>query len=378
MKWLVFNTLGDKLLPFGYNASIRIAYTLNINVVSATIGKSIYLLEENSKKFTFESKMRFLLDISKSSPDFELYKKGIDTVKVLTKIKNKNSQIIVSINQMKSSLLTFYEAESEQIFDAFEQQYGIRTLGKLLNDDHFYYYNYGIENDLKIDPEVLKNTEFLQLLLPDPEKGMPLFFISFQDIEKKEILPFIFHKSESLKAEKQDAFYADDSCVFPYINTFTDIELSIARTQLKEPAREFREKIEQWAQVCYDNPNSNKGLEFFRKNIKNWLPSTKDLPLKSAVVKNSASTSFNQLQSQLLIGEAPIEKIWELYLQSKTINQETYDALIIAKKEQAPKFDGRWPVIIFKCIDENVDFIIKPETTSEPEVVSIRKTISLD
>lgn len=376
MKWLVLNTLGDKLLPFGYNSSIRIAYTLNINVVSANIGKAIYPLEENSKEFTFESKMRFLLDISKSSPDHELYKKGVDTFKVLTKIKNKNSQIIVGLNQIKSSLITFYEAETERLFNAFEQQYGIRTLNKLLNDDYFYYYYSGIEKDLKIDPKILTNTKILQLLLPDPEKGMPLFFISFQDLEKKEILPFIFHNSESSEAEKQDAFYADESCVFPYIAAFTDIELNIARTQLKEPAREFREKIEQWAQVCYDNPNSNKGLEFFRKNIKNWLPSTKGLPLESDVIINSAATSFNQLQSQLLIGEAPIEKIWELYLESNTINQETYDALLIEKKEQAPKFDGRWPVIIYKCLEKNHDFV--KNTKIEAEVTSVRKTISLD
>ena len=95
MRWLVLNVLGDNLLTFGYKASIRLAYILNINVVSANIGKAIYLLEEESKYFTFESKMRFLLDITKSSPDYELYKKGVDTFKGLSKIKNKNAQIIV-------------------------------------------------------------------------------------------------------------------------------------------------------------------------------------------------------------------------------------------------------------------------------------------
>ena len=376
MRWLVLNVLGDNLLTFGYKASIRIAYILNINVVSANIGKAIYLLEEESKDFTFESKMRFLLDITKSSPDYELYKKGVDTFKGLSKIKNKNAQIIVGINKIKSSLLVFFEGESQRIFNAFEEQYGIRTFNKLLNDDHFYYYYSGIEKDLKIDPKILTNTKIFQLLLPDSEKGMPLFFITFQDIENNKILPFAFHKSESKEAEMLDNFYADESCVFPFLNAFTDIELNIARTQLNEPAREFREKIEQWAKVCYDNPNSNKGLEFFRKNIKNWLPSTKNLPLESAVLQNSAATSFNQFQSQLLIGEAPIEKIWELYLKSKTINQDTYDALVTAKKEQPAKFEGRWPVILYECLEKNHDFINKPAV--ETEIISVRKTISLD
>jgi hypothetical protein len=47
------------------------------------------------------------------------------------------------------------------------------------------------------------------------------------------------------------------------------------------------------------------------------------------------------------------------------------------KEEQKPKFDGRWPVVIynfaeFAKIDE------APQNNENQQVVSVRKTISLD
>ena len=378
MKWLVLNTLGDKLLPFGYETSIRIAHVLNIHVASIGIDEDFYSLEEDSKKFDFNTKMDLLLNISRTSPQYDSYNKIIQDLKQFNKLKNKSSKLIGAYSKMKAMLLKIYEGELGLIIENGNTLYSIKELNKLVNKGTLYFYNAGAEKDLKDYPDILTINQILQLILPDPEKGNPLFFLNLHNFDEYDFSTAQIYKSDSKEAEKKGLYYADESLIFPNINILTDVELDIAKKELDQKSKEFKDKIEQWAQICYDNPNSNKGLEYFRKNIKKMLASTKNLPEESAVIKNNAITTFNRLQSQILIGELPIDLIWMMYYKSDVIDEETYDSLLKIKAEQTPKFDGRWPVVIFKCIDKNVEFTKKPETTSEPEVTSIRKTISLD
>ena len=71
--------------------------------------------------------------------------------------------------------------------------------------------------------------------------------------------------------------------------------------------------------------------------------------------------------------------IWKIYLDTETISQEIFDKLLEIKKEQAPKFDGRWPVAFIKAIkEEEVLEEENEDTNSETAIKSVRKSISLD
>ena len=80
MRWLVLNTIDDNLLPYGYQTSIKIAYVLNVTVVSVGIGEYLYNLEENAKNYTFEAKIRLLLELCSEEEQLR-FADGIQKIK---------------------------------------------------------------------------------------------------------------------------------------------------------------------------------------------------------------------------------------------------------------------------------------------------------
>ena len=63
-------------------------------------------------------------------------------------------------------------------------------------------------------------------------------------------------------------------------------------------------------------------------------------------------------------------------MRSNTISQETYTALMKVKTDDYPKFEGRWPIVFYKLIDNTQNYL-----TDEPQnndIQSVRKSISID
>ena len=370
MRWLVLNTIDDNLLPYGYQTSIKIAYVLNVTVVSVGIGEYLYNLEENAKSYTFEAKMRLLLELCAEEEQLR-FADGIQKIKDFNKLKNKPSKLIGPIIKLKFLLINIYDGESEYFFKTLQINYELRTLKKILHPEQFYYYPKSAQpNEADLGNFTLE--------LPDPENGIPIFFLTVQDYSNKDLLSFEIFKSTSKNAEELNNCYAEESCKFPIMALLVGNDLRNMRADLEKPSKEFREKIEAWAQVCYQNPNSKEGLLYFRKHLKKWLNSTKKLPLKSRMLKG-IDNDINNLRSEILIGEMPIEKIWQLYLNGNTITQKSFDTLLQYKSDHTPKYDGRWPVVIFKCLDTNFKLLFpKDEIKEESTNLSVRKTISLD
>lgn len=371
MRWLVLNTIGDNLLPFGYHTSIKIAYVLNITVVSVGIGEYIYNLEENAKDYTFEAKMRLLLDLC-SEEEYQGFEEGIKKIKDFNKLKNKPSKLIGPFIKLKSTLIKIYEGQSEFFFKTLQINYELSSLKKILHPEQFYYYPKSAQiNEADLGQYTLE--------LPDPEKGIPIYFLTVQDFSNKDIIAYEMFNSTSKKAEELSNCYVEESCKFPIMAILGGNDLRNIRTELEKPSKEFREKIETWAQICYQNPNSNQGLLYFRKHLRKWLNSTKKLPLKSWMLKGF-DKEINNLKSEILIGEMPIEKIWQLLLDGNTINQKIFDTLLQYKLDHTPKYDGRWPVVLFKCLDTNYKLVHSKIGKEEEKAtnLSVRKTISLD
>lgn len=370
MKWVVLHTLGDNLLPFGYHNSIKIAYALNIQVVTIGIGEHLFNLEEDSKHYTFEAKMRLLLDLCPES-EYDGYREGIERIKAFNKLRNKPSQLIVAFTKLKTTLLSIYDEGSSLFFETIQISHEIRTLKKILEPDTFYYYPRALLTD-----EI--ETGFFKLEFPDPEKGLPLFFLTIHDQTNNELLADKIFRAADKEAEKLENSYAEESCGFPFMLFNPENELRSIREELEQPSREFRTKIEAWAQWCYKHPNTNEGLMYFRKHLKKWLSGTKTLPSKSKTLKK-LGTAKSSLKSQIWIGEMPIQKVWELFYNCQTIDKEFFDSLLELKSEQSPKYHGRWPVIIYKYLDPNHLFLNPNAEEKNEEVrLSVRKTISLD
>lgn len=376
MKWLIHQNISSDTATFSYCNSAKITYLLNLKLVSIGLDEAIYFIVEGAEKMSFDDKLKYLLGANASN--HEEYQSLVDSKQALkdfAKSKNKSSKLIVSANILKKKISENFRENIKNKFDLVSRLYHLDTLKELIDNETFYFYRNTDKTLVDSNNNFVFLNEILQLDLPDPENGNPMFFLS--NYKNNGVLMDIdFLNATDKNAEDKNNFYGEESYVFPMMNSLTSNELMSTRKELANTTLQFREKLEEWATICYSNPNTNLGLDFFRTNLQSLLQSTKNDVLKNPFLQNVSSLTQKNLEFQIVIGEAPIEKIWELHLVSKTIKQEVYDNLMKIKTEQYPKFEGRWPVVFIKPTDDALTYM--NDVTENDGVQSVRKSISLD
>jgi hypothetical protein len=375
MKFIVFQNINAVVSNEGYCNSIKICYFLNVNVASLGIDEMVYFGFESSKKFPFHQKMKHLKNMLETDEDRVSINTAIENVKESSKLKNRSSQQIIATTKLKKNLEVIFDTRIEQFNLMLDDKFDIERLKPLINENTFYFYS-TLETDSKNSYVVsVSIPEILRLQLPDPEKGNPLFFLNIEYLGGEKILDFNIFSANDPAAENKDNFYGVDSFTFPILEMLSSYELIAVRNQLEEPTREFREKMEEWASICYENPNTNLGLAFFKKHLQQLLSSYENKAYESPIINNALGLTNKKSITQIIIGEAPIQKIWEIYKISNTITDEVYDDLLKVKATQFPKFEGRWPVVILKSLFTDQD---EDDSEENQTVKSIRKSISLD
>lgn len=376
MKWIVFQSIDSKVAPVNYSASIKIAYLLNQKVVSVGLDSGFYFFIESTTKLPIIKKIEHLLEINKDEPHTcKILLESKESIKLYNKIKSKSSKHIVLISKIKTTIELAYKEFQEDYIKYIDNKYNQTQLKELIDNEIFYFYKSNSDKSNTATNKSDLETDVLQLNLDDSENGNPLFFISNSSGEGT-VMDVNFLDPNDKNAEDKTTFYGEASYIFPFLNALSSAELISTRKDLEKTTQEFRDKIDEWATICYTNPNTNLGLEYFRKVLQPYLQKSKEEILENPFMKNVSSVTHKNLESQIIIGEAPIEKIWKLYLDSETISQEVYDNLMKIKSEDYPEFEGRWPIVFFK-LTENAEKFLKDETINDG-VKSVRKSISLD
>lgn len=377
MKWIVFQNLDTKLDIICYPNSMIIAYILNFNVISCGMDDLVYNFCEFGKKMKIESKVTHIIQDSLTSDveNHEVYSEIQDAIKYYNSTKNKSSKQIVAFNVMKKRIEVIHESVIAKTYEKLDAMYNITTLKALVDDKTLKIFD---NNNFNTEREYLKSemiTDILQLKFPDLDTDHSLFFISNFHKEKT-LMDIDFLNPQDIDAKDKTKFYGETSYTFPTFDGLSSNELISIRKSLDATTSEFRKKIETWASICYTDPNTNLGLDYFIKEVQPYLQSTKKDILESSLLQNTSLLTNKNLESQIIIGEAPIEKIWELYLVTNAITQEIYDDLMKIKTAEFPKFEGRWPVVFFTPTEAAKKFMT--EERQNDGVQSVRKSISLD
>lgn len=379
MKWHVFNTGSDHSVKNSYKNAITIGYLLNFNVISVGMSYKLYSLEEDSEFFSFESKMRLLADMLEDSELNETILNGIKCTKDYLKTKNKTVQQIVAYKNLKDTLLKIYKTNTEILFKTLNITHGFESFRKILTKDNYYFNSHWGGND-KTHSTTFAMKKILQLDFPQSENESSLFIINDFINSEEEINAFLFYSSINNEAKKTNEVYLEELCSFPEVYEMSVTELKKAKNQLEEPTKILLNSINQWAYLCHQNPSTTKGLTYFKKEIKPLLATAKNLCYESTIIKNHFKKEpLNTIQ--IFIGEAPLEKIWDIYFAAGIIREVSFQKLVALKKEQNPKHKGRYPIIYIKNLNSEAIKKNKSESETVPEentVVSVRKTISID
>lgn len=377
MKWIVFQNIESKQEGICYPNSMLIAYILNFKVIGCGMDDLVYNFCEFGKKMKIESKIDFIVkdSLKHDLKNYEIFLELQKTIKEFNKSKNKSSKQIVSFNLLLKRVESIHENVLARINLKMELMFKIPTLKALVDNKNFKildHNNFNLERKYS-KPEMI--TDILQLKLPDLDTDYSLFFLSNFHRENT-IFEIDFLNPQDIRAKDKTTFYGETSYTFPSLEGLSTTELIASRASLETLTLEFRKKIEAWATICYTNPNTNLGLDYFIKEVQPYLQSTKNDILESPLLQNTSILTNKNLESQITIGEAPIEKIWELYLISNTITQELYDDLLKIKTKEFPKFEGRWPIVFFKPTKAAIKYMT--DERQNDGVQSVRKSIALD
>lgn len=376
MEWLVFQNANSDLAPLNYYNSIKIAYLLNSTVISIGFDETSYFFCELGEKMSINFKIDHLMAASASNRrEYEIFANSKEALKKFDKLKHKSSKLIVANAKMKKTIETAFTSFQKSKYDTFSTIFHLSILKNLLDNRIFHFY---CSKDFNLADTAGSSDlfcEILQLNFTDTKKEKPIFFLSYLKKDGS-IIEIDFLNPIEISAEDRNNFYGEVSYTFPLLDSLSSKELFSLRKELEKTTVEFREKLQEWVSICYTNPNTNLGLDYFRKELQPFLKSTKNDILKNPLLHNTSILTNKKSESQIIIGEAPIEKIWELYLISNTITQEIYDGLMKIKTEEFPKFEGRWPVVFFKPTEEAIKYM--SEERQNDGVESVRKSISLD
>jgi hypothetical protein len=376
MEWIIFQHLNSTISASNYYNSIKIAYLLNFKIASIGIDDSIYYLSNLKDNLTIDTKLEYLINENDISDDYQQYLIEVkQSYNALTKIKYKSSKENILLNTTKKWVENAFIVYQNYHVDIIGKAFDIARLKELLAVNIFYFYfnNDGTSSSCTINNEV--QLEVLMMTLNEEEEEHFVLFLSNYNIEGVDV-DVEFLNPMDKKAEDKNNFYGEISYTFPLLDSLSSTELILTRNNLEKTTLAFREKINEWASICLANPNTNLGLEHFKKELQPFLKSTQNEILKNPLLQNVSSLTNKKLESQIIIGEAPIEKIWKNFLNSKTISQDVYDDLMKVKTEQFPRFEGRWPIIFYKLTDDALKEI--NEETENDGVQSVRKSISLD
>ena len=376
MEWLIFQSIESEVETRNYFDSIKIAYLLNLKIASFGNDDLCYFFSELTENSSIKTKLNYLISSSDNFPEEkEMFLWIQESFKQYAKIKHKSSKEITHYKGQKKLIEDCFKNYQKEYSEILDKKFQLSKLKDLLDEKFFYFYHNpdGTTSNSTYNEKV--QLDLLQLKLNEPEEELSLFFLSNYK-EEDVVMEIDFLTPMDKEAENQNLFYGTKSYTFPILDSLSTTELISTRKDLEKSTHDFRKKIKEWATICYANPNTTKGLEYFRKEMQPLLESTQNDILEVKRLQQISLNTQKKLESQIIIGEAPIEKIWELYFSSKTITQEVYDNLIKIKLEEFPKYEGRWPVIFYMLTKNTVNYI--NSETENGGLRSVRKSISLD
>lgn len=381
MQLIVYHDAPATVSARGYNASVKIAYLLAEVTYLVGIEYPMFKMQEMFKMFTLKQKIDFLKHNGPQGEHYVNYFEIEMEIKNYNKTKNKSSIAIVAFKKLIKSVETIFEVVSEEHAENMDKTFGVKTISQLID---FKKIGFFATPDSFPEPEKLVTYEnILSMNFPafyteegeDEEIDNPLFIINMEQLDGYEKIDIDLIPCDTVAAENVENVYGEKGFVFPRMGNLTANEMKTIDSQMTESLVEIRGKIEEWAKICYEKPNSIDGLLYFRATLNPMLKKSEQQMFDNPILKNTSDSIFNSSESQLIFAQMPIYQIWNLYKKTLNITPELFNHLLDLKQKESPKYEGRWPVLLLVPIapHESKNIIAEEEI-----VKSVRKTIKLD
>jgi hypothetical protein len=380
MQLIVYHDVPAAVSPRGFNACVKISYLLAEVTYLVGIEYPMFRLDEVFKRFTLKQKIDYLKRNSTQGEDEINYFELEMDIKNYNKSKYKSSKSIVAFKILMRTVESAFDAMAEEYIEKMDMTLGLKTISELIDFQRIGFFAIPESNP---EPEKLVTLEnILSMNFPasyaeeeEEEIDNPLFIINMEQREGFEKIDFDLIPCDAVAAENVENVYGENGFVFPRMGSLTANEMKTIDSQMTESLVEIRGKIEEWAKICYEKPNSIDGLLYFRATLNPMLKKSEQQMFDNPILKNTSDSIFNSSESQLIFAQMPIYQIWNWFKKTSNITPELFNQLLDLKQKESPKYEGRWPVLLLVPIAPHESKNIIAE---EDIVKSVRKTIKLD
>jgi hypothetical protein len=168
--------------------------------------------------------------------------------------------------------------------------------------------------------------------------------------------------------------YLHECFSLPDLSSLSMLEMKMARKQLANSNTSFRSLTDEWIKKFW----RNSGLEdmnttFFADKILPAVAEMKQTLEQNTILRNCFRRTTEETKTDILMGEVPVQLIWQFYKDKKAIPAATWQKLQEAIQED-DRLENRWPVMVLRCHDSML-----PESPLTAEFIStVEKNITLN
>ena len=374
MRFILHREINSKCSPDSYNIGKEMLYFLGNKLHLSGISKFYYLNVDNHKTpINFNQKIQSLISWAQGE-EKQSFENVQRAVKNFNKMKNKDPKLIVATNQMKRAVDKLFEAQIEEHIEKMDEMFGVVNFSGLIEKNRIdFYHVHPLEKEIQTIP-ITKLVDILTLQLPEEEGEHPVLFLCNENESLESIIDLETNPIEDKNAKDLKKGYLVELFHFYAISSIPETVLRAIALEFSTKAAPMIQHLNEWAKECYENPNTTKGLEYFSTEIAPLIEQYKNTALELDNVRAIKNATGTDKKATLLFGELPITKIWELLFKTTDCTEEDYQQLLKIKEEQAPKFDGRWPVVFYRVHSE----IFNELLNDLDEVPQKRKTLDID
>lgn len=373
MRFIIHRNLNTKSSWDSYNLGKVMLYALGEKIHLSGISESNYFMIECYVNEAVMFKLQLLIDWA-IEEDRQQYIDAMVTLKAYPKIKNKDSKLIINYNLLKKGIENHFEIALKERFNLLNRTFGLKSFKELIDYQRVNFYHTNDYHSIHDNPKITPLLNVLSLQLPEEDGECPILFLSNEDYLGNPMVDIKTVAYSAQEAELLDNSYLTDVFHFPAVIDIPAAMMKSITFEFSKKSKPFKEKLHQWAKICYDHTNTTDGLTFFREQIAPLIEENKKIAFETDVGKELAKSAILEHMGTLQFGELSIDKIWELMLTNENCTEEEYQELLKLKEAQSPKYDGRWPVVLFKrdgiAADENDN---KMQNIPQP-----RKTLDID
>ena len=374
MRFIIHRNLNTKSSGDSYNLGKIMLYALGEKIHLSGISEYNYFMLEAHDA---EDDVLFMLSYLIDSVDEEAkqqYQDAMKSIKGFPRIKNKDSKLIIHYNLLKKAIHNHFEVAINERYQFLNKSFDLENFKDLIEYEQVNFYHLKDFHSIHENPKVTPLTEVLSLQLPAEDGECPILFLTNEDIDSQPNLKLKPFSPKSKAAETESNTYLTDVFQFPSVVRVPASMMKSMAAEFLKKTKDIKEKLHQWATLCYAHPNTNEGLTFFRAQVVPIIEEYKKTALETQVGKELLKVNLPGNFGFLQFGEMPVEKIWKLMLANDNCTKEEYQELMKLKETQAPKYDGRWPVVFFR--EEGIKEIKKEEELAKKPTT--RKTLDID